>query len=531
MREIRVLFTGVGRRIELIQAFREAALNMGVSLKIYGADMAGTAPALAYCDYTRRVCGMKDEGYISELAEICRKDGIDILIPTIDTDLLVLSQSVSLFGGTRVLISAPDKISVCRDKNKTADFFESCGCYAPKTVNDSKLYQGPYPCFIKPKDGSSSINAFKVNSASELEEYAQRVDDYIVQPFIEGTEYTVDIFCDFEGNPVYITPRIRLQVRAGEVLKTQICMDEKIIEESKRIIRKFKPIGPITVQLIRQDATGDDYFIEINPRFGGGAPLSMKAGARSAEAVLKLLMREKPDREAFINEGAVYSRFDQSVCIQQGAAASPLKGVIFDLDDTLYREKQFIRSGFRAVGEFLKRPDAADKLWTFFTNNEPAIDTYLDQIGQSGKKADCLKIYREHKPELTLIDGVAEMIRNLRSKGLKIGIITDGRPIGQRNKILALGLEQMVDDIIVTDELGGEQFRKPCDIAFRIMQRKWRIPFEQIIYIGDNVNKDFQAPRQLGMQWKLIDNGEGLYSAADVGISLPEFLENLNRQP
>ena len=179
MKELRVLFTGVGRRIELIQAFREAALHLGVSLKIYGADMAGTAPSLAYCDYTRIVCGMRDDNYIPELMEICRKDKIDILIPTIDTDLLILSQSAHLFGNTKVLISKSDKISICRDKNHTADFFESCGCYAPKTVNEWTKYTASYPCFIKPKDGSSSINAFKAETSEKLEIYANQIKDYI----------------------------------------------------------------------------------------------------------------------------------------------------------------------------------------------------------------------------------------------------------------------------------------------------------------------------------------------------------------
>lgn len=511
MKEIRLLFTGVGRRIELIQAFREAALDLGISLKIFGADMAGTAPALAYCDYTRKVCGMKDTTYIPELIDLCRRDKIDLLIPTIDTDLLVLSKNVSLFGDTKVLISDSDKIMICRDKNHTADFFTSCGCHAPRTVNDWKAYDGPYPCFIKPKDGSSSVNAFKVESASELEMYAQQVEDYIVQPFVEGTEYTVDVFCDFDGNPVYITPRIRLQVRAGEVLKTQIAMDERIIEESKRIVAHFKPVGPITIQLIRQNTTGEDFFIEINPRFGGGAPLSMKAGARSAEAILKLLLNETPDADVVISDGAVYSRFDQSVRIQDEGTMLPLKGVIFDLDDTLYNEKQYVRSGFRAVGRYLDRPEAADALWNAFLMGEPAIDTYLNGIGSAYQKDECLRVYREHKPEIALSDGIAGIIQRLHDRGIKVGIITDGRPDGQRNKIEALGLDQMVDDIIVTDELGGEQFRKPCDIAFRIMQRRWRIPFEQLIYIGDNVNKDFQAPKQLGMQWALVNNPDSLY--------------------
>lgn len=513
MKELRLLFTGIGRRIELIQAFREAALHLCVSLKIYGADMAETAPALAYCDYTRKVCSMRDKNYISELIEICHEDKIDILIPTIDTDLLILSQNAHLFGGTKVLISQFDKICICRDKNLTAGFFESCECYAPKTVNDWMAYTASYPCFIKPKDGSSSINAFKAESPNELEAYANQIEDYIVQPFIEGTEYTVDIFCDFEGNPIYITPRIRLQIRAGEVLKTQITMDEKIIEECMRIVKKFNPIGPITVQMIRQSVTGDDYFIEINPRFGGGAPLSMKAGARSAEAVLKLLMNEKLDTKPIINDGTVYSRFDQSVCVQNGVKQS-LKGVIFDLDDTLYNEKQYIRSGFRAIQEYLDIPDAADELWSCFEKNEPAIDSYLKKIGRIDLKDECLKVYREHKPEIDLRADVVQQLEMLRAKGIKIGIITDGRPIGQRNKIQSLGLETLVDDIIITDELGGEQFRKPCDIAFRIMQRRWRVPFEQLIYIGDNIHKDLQAPKQLGMQWAIVKNKDSLYQTS-----------------
>lgn len=76
-------------------------------------------------------------------------------------------------------------------------------------------YSQGYPCFIKPKDGSSSIDAYKVENEEELYSFAERVADYIVQPFIEGREYTVDILCDFEGNPIYVTPRERLAVRSG----------------------------------------------------------------------------------------------------------------------------------------------------------------------------------------------------------------------------------------------------------------------------------------------------------------------------
>ena len=103
------------------------------------------------------------------------------------------------------------------------------------------------------------------------------------------------------------------------------------------------------------------------------------------------------------------------------------------------------------------------------------------------------------------------MILGLKSKGIKVGIITDGRVSGQKRKIQALGLDRLIDDIIITDELGGMQFRKPCDIAFRIMQHRWGIPFEQMVYVGDNAEKDFQAPKQLGMRSVFFRNKDGIY--------------------
>lgn len=528
-KEIRILITGVGRRIELIQAFRQAALRLDIGLKLYGADMAGTAPALVYCDFTRRVCAMKDPDYISQLLDICKKDHIDLVLPTIDTDLLVLSENRGRFeqSGAKVLVSDADKIRICRDKNHTGDFFESCGLKAPKTYNDYTKYDAGFPCFIKPKDGSSSINAYKVEDEEELAVYSEQIDDYVIQPFVDGREYTIDIFCDFDGNPIYITPRERLQVRAGEVLRTQICLDLVMIQESRNLIKQFKPCGPITVQLIRDRISGINYYIEINPRYGGGAPLSMKSGARSAEALLRLLNGEHVDyQNSASRNGAVYSRFDQSVCIEQGEITQLIEGVIFDLDDTLYSEKQYIRSGYTKVAEYLGRSEATEKLWGYFESGKPAIDCYLEDIGENDKKEGCLTIYRNQMPDIQLYEGVRKMLYNLREKGIKIGIITDGRPEGQKNKLSALDLDSLVDDIIITDELGGVQFRKPNDISFRIMQNRWRIPFENMIYVADNPLKDFQAPHQLGMQTLYFKNMDGLYSV-DVGEGMVQTVESI----
>lgn len=325
---MKVLFTSVGRRVELIQAFRQAANELNIKLTIIGADIASDAPALYFCDETQIVCRIKDKNYIPQLLAICESKKVDCLIPTIDTDLLLLAENKKHFEeiGTKVLVSSEDKVRLCRDKNYTTDYFVSLGLKSPFSVNSMKEFEqrlergeASFPAFIKPKDGSSSINAYRVDKLDDLKRYADKIEDYIVQPYIRGREYTIDIFCDYEGNPVYITPRERLAVRAGEVLKTKIVQDDTIISEMLKLVADYKPCGQITVQLIREETSGDDYYIEINPRFGGGAPLSIKAGANSAKAVLKMLNGEQLlYQEKAARDGAVYSRFDQSICIYEG---------------------------------------------------------------------------------------------------------------------------------------------------------------------------------------------------------------------
>lgn len=311
---MKLLFTCVGRRVELIQEFKKAAYELKIDLEIFGADVTESAPALHFCDHTVLAPRISDLTYLPTLQAICKEKKIDALIPTIDTDLLLLSQHKNEFGNTRVIISDTEKIALCRDKRRTADYFESVGLKSPHPVDNWKEYKAGYPAFIKPKDGSSSIFAYKVENEMELQSFSEQVPDYIIQPYVDGTEYTIDIFCDFAGNPIFITPRIRLAVRAGEVLKTKIVQDEKIISEIKQLIADYKPCGQITVQMIREKSTEDDYYIEINPRFGGGAPLSMKAGANSAKALLRLLQGEELNYLKYAAEnGAVYSRFDQSV--------------------------------------------------------------------------------------------------------------------------------------------------------------------------------------------------------------------------
>ena len=194
---------------------------------------------------------------------------------------------------------------------------------------------------------------------------------------------------------------------------------------------------------------------------------------------------------------------------------SSVDAVVFDLDDTLYAEKDYVRSGYAAVAkEFPEIPCMEQKLWKVFVNGGKAIDQVLSDAGLMTEEnhARALHAYRFHRPTIELYVGAAEMLSRLRKKGKKLGIITDGRPEGQRAKLDALRLRSFVDEIIITDELGGVDFRKPNETAFRIMRERLNVPFEKMMYVGDNLKKDFVAPQALGMQCCYHRAPDGLYT-------------------
>lgn len=173
-----------------------------------------------------------------------------------------------------------------------------------------------------------------------------------------------------------------------------------------------------------------------------------------------------------------------------------ISGVIFDLDDTLYSEKQYVRSGYKAVSKRLGNEIFADKLWKYFEKGKPAIDELLNEMNCEDKKEECLEAYRFQEPNICLYDGVREMLERLKHN-YKLGLITDGRPEGQKAKIKALGLGEYFDEIIITDELGGIDFRKPNPRAFQILAERFKEEYNQMCYIGDNIHKDFIAPKEL----------------------------------
>lgn len=320
MTEYNILILSAGRRVELVQCYQNAARKLKIKSNIVAGDCSDTAPALYFADRKFKLPRINEPNYISSIIGACNSENISLVVPTIDTDLLLLSENkkkIEEKTKAKVLISDQRVIEICRDKVKTQKFLRENDFNIPKMYTDAELDNDEvkYPLFIKPKSGSSSVNTFKVNNKNELNIYKNIINDPIVQDFIEGEEYTVDVFLDFNSNIITIVPRLRITIRSGEIAKGKIIKDREIIEDVTRLMDILKPIGHITVQL-KKTIKGIEY-IEINPRFGGGAPMSIQSGADSCENLYRLLIGEKLEYNENYRDNIMFLRFDNSICLDE----------------------------------------------------------------------------------------------------------------------------------------------------------------------------------------------------------------------
>lgn len=320
MGEINILLLSAGRRVELIQCFQKAAHRIGIKSKIIAADCSATAPALYFANKAYIVPSIHEPDYINSIIDISNREKVALIVPTIDTELMLLAENKQLIEentGAKVLVSDLKVVRICRDKLNTQRFLEEKGFGAPKMYDDEDILKGnlPYPLFIKPRFGSSSINTYKVNSWAELNVYRNIVDQPIVQDFVEGQEYTVDVFLDFNSKVITVVPRLRLATRSGEISKGKIVKERDIINDVSRLMHELKPIGHITVQLMKTE-NGIKY-LEINPRFGGGAPMSIISGADSCENLYRLMLGESLEYNENYRENLTFLRFDSCICLDE----------------------------------------------------------------------------------------------------------------------------------------------------------------------------------------------------------------------
>jgi len=295
-----ILFTCIGRRVSLFNSFRRAAGDLKINASFFGTDTTQLSSALQLCDKRFLVKPTTHPDYISEILSIVKIHRVKLLVPTVDLDLKLLARNKPKFTalGCFVLVSSPQVVGICQDKRQTYKFLRKSGFDTPLTLSISSALSKKklnWPCFLKPWDGYASRGNARVNNRKELLVFAKRIPNAICQEFIEGIEHTCDVYVDFDMNVRCVVPRRRIEIRAGEISKGQVVKHKYIMTEAARLVQTLGAgPGVITLQLFLNE-NNRVKFIEINPRFGGGVPLSIKAGANFPKWILQELLGRKPN--------------------------------------------------------------------------------------------------------------------------------------------------------------------------------------------------------------------------------------------
>lgn len=277
-----ILITSAGQRVSLVKAFQKELKEISESSKVYTVDLNPIlAPACHVSDGYKSVPRVTDSSYIEVLLSICKEWGIKLIIPTIDTELAVLSEYRHLFltEGIIPVVSSEEFIQACRDKRIINDFFIDKGVEIPTPMNKNAL---TFPLFIKPYDGSLSKDIFLINKEEELTEYHLTNPKLMFMEYIDTKlydEYTVDCYYNKNNELCCAVPRKRIFVRAGEINKGVTHKNELVGFIKDKLQHIDGAIGCLTMQFFFNQNTKRIVAIEINSRFGGGYPLSYLAGA------------------------------------------------------------------------------------------------------------------------------------------------------------------------------------------------------------------------------------------------------------
>lgn len=317
-----ILITSAGRRVSLVENFKkELKEKYGSEAKVYTTDLEpDMSTACRSSDGSFKLGKFTDSNYIAEMMAICKENDVRLVIPTLDPELLLYAQNRELFKkeGIELLVSDFSLVKVFRDKRLTNQFFLENGFKLPALLDRQNL---TFPLFIKPIDGSSSVNTFKINNEGQLSPEMLGNEKLLFMEYLspqQYEEYTVDLYYTNNGDLKCVVPRLRIATRSGEINKGITRKNELIAFVTKNLLHLEGARGCLTLQVFLNKENKTVYGIEVNPRFGGGYPLSYLAGANYIKWIFEEYFENK-EVESFDSweENLLLLRYDAEMIVHE----------------------------------------------------------------------------------------------------------------------------------------------------------------------------------------------------------------------
>jgi carbamoyl-phosphate synthase large subunit len=321
MEPFNVLISSAGRRVGLVGLFRQTLRDLGLSGGVLAIDASRLAAASHAADRNWLVPRCDEPGFAPRVLEICRGEGVRLLVPTIDPELPVYAAWRGEFQshGIDVAISSPETIDVCNDKVQAHAWLITHGFPTVRQGSLDEVLAGawPLPLIAKPRAGSASQGVRRIESRRELEALSDRTG-YMVQTIAPGREFTVDVLVDRRGRCLSAVPRKRLEVRAGEVSKAVTQRHTELIDLATRLAEALPgAYGILNIQVFWDEETRRASVIEINGRVGGGFPLTWEAGGRYPQWMIEEILGRPVTATADPwLDGLLMLRFDQAVYVR-----------------------------------------------------------------------------------------------------------------------------------------------------------------------------------------------------------------------
>jgi carbamoyl-phosphate synthase large subunit len=277
---LNVLITAASRRVGLVRGFQQALHRPGVAGEVLVCDVNPASPAVHLADRAFEVPYSDDPAYFDAVRAICLRHDVGLVVPTIDDEIPRFAAVRERFDaiGVRVAASPLETALATTDKWETCRRLTAAGVAAAATWLPHELPANPvFPLFVKPRSGRGSVQAFPARDAGELAFFLRYVANPVVQAYLDGPEFTLDVLCDFNGLALAVVPRERVVIRAGVSDRGRTVQDPKLISLALACADVFRFAGPVNIQCRIVD--GSPTVFEINPRFSGGIPLTIAAGA------------------------------------------------------------------------------------------------------------------------------------------------------------------------------------------------------------------------------------------------------------
>lgn len=304
---INILFLGGAKRVSLGEHFISWGKQNNYCINLFSYELNNEVPI---SEIATIIIGLKwtDSNINMHLLDIITKHKIHIIIPFVDPATIVCSKLKQI---APVFIPVSD-LTTCEIffSKKETDIWCANNHIPVPDIHSSK-----FPLIAKPDQGSASQGIEKIINEEALEKFllAHNKNDYIIQEFIDANEYTVDGYRDiYNHNINYLVSRIRLEVQGGEAIKAKTKRHSEIESLSKAIVEKSNLQGAFTLQFLEDKTSGKIYFMEANPRFGGGVVTSIGAGINIAECViLNFLNQPTPIFENWENNLLMIRRYKE----------------------------------------------------------------------------------------------------------------------------------------------------------------------------------------------------------------------------